>query len=62
MKKEKPYLPEVRDTYTVNEQDLKSYSPTGKTCIKTPNPVKDPVACNNIATSEFDYTDKSLYK
>jgi hypothetical protein len=57
----KDYLPNNRDFYKPEKQELRSYSPNGD-YIKLPDPTEDPIVCNNISYQEFDYTDQSLYK
>lgn len=60
-KKKKPYLPDVRSYYDPSPAELKSYSANGKDYITLPNPTKDDIVCNNIASWELDYTD-SLFE
>lgn len=48
-KNDNAYLPEDRTDY--HPEDIKS----GNTTL--PNPAEDPIVVNNIATSEFDYTE-----
>ena len=55
-KKNKDYLPDVRSSYTPNPETLISKSIDGFDTI-LPNPVIDDIVVNNIATTEFDYTD-----
>lgn len=50
------YLPRERAWYKPEEGELVSTAPDGSK-TKLPNPLKDPIVCNNIAYSEFDYTE-----
>jgi len=50
----KPYLPRERGYMEQNQKKIKAYSESDYT--ELPDPVQDPIACNNISTSEFDYT------
>lgn len=56
--KDKLYLPKERGYLEQNPQKLRSYS--GKTFTDMPDPVEDPIVCNNIAWQEFDYTSNEL--
>lgn len=58
----KKYLPKSRTDYAPSKEDLKSESKTGDTFANLPNPTKDPIACNNIACQEFDYTEDPLFE
>lgn len=49
----KAYLPENRTNYSPH--DLKSFAPNGDV-TPLPNPAVDDIVSNNIATSEFNYT------
>lgn len=55
--KHKTYLPRERTNYEPPKHALESCSPEGITS-KLPSPVTDDIVVNNIATSEFDYTDQ----
>ncbi|WP_235830009.1 hypothetical protein [Clostridium mediterraneense] len=50
-----PYLPQVRSFGKANKSKLLSYNK--KTFINIPALGADPIVSNNIATSEFDYTE-----
>ncbi|WP_026883829.1 hypothetical protein [Clostridium akagii] len=50
----KPYLPRERGYMEEKTKKIKAYSKSDYT--ELPDPVKDPIACNNIAWQEFDYT------
>ncbi len=50
----KPYLPRERGYMEQNQKKIKAYSKSDYT--ELPDPVQDPIACNNISTWEFDYT------
>lgn len=54
--KNRDYLPRERAWYKPEKGSLVSEAPDGSK-TKLPNPLKDPIVCNNIATSEFDYTE-----
>lgn len=54
MKKKASYLPKERDFFEQEPHDIRAYSQKDST--KLPDPVKDAIAANNIATAEFDYT------
>ncbi|SHE96091.1 hypothetical protein [Clostridium fallax] len=56
-KKRNIYLPKLRSYYSPSKEDLRCYSANGKGYVTIPDPTKDPVVSNNIATWEFDYTD-----
>ena len=45
----KKYPPRDRDFYSPEKHDLVSYSKTGKTYTKLPNPLEDDIVCNNIS-------------
>lgn len=49
------YLPNERDDYHPNDENLISTAPNGDV-TPLPNPATDPIVCNNIAWLEFDYT------
>lgn len=57
-KNNKTYLPEDRTGYAPSKNALVSES-AGGVDSKLANTVEDPVVVNNIACSEFDYTDES---
>lgn len=44
----------MRDYFDQDPKEVKSYSEYDSTML--PDPVVDPIVCNNIATWEFDYT------
>ncbi|MCR3758798.1 hypothetical protein KYB31_07290 [Clostridium felsineum] len=50
----KTYAPHMRDYFDQDPKEVKSYSEYDSTML--PDPVVDPIVCNNIATWEFDYT------
>ena len=50
------YLPRARSGYEPDKSELVSKAPDGS-YTTLPNPVEDPIVCNNIAYSEFDYTE-----
>ena len=52
------YLPTVRTGYSPAPHDLISSSPSGDDTL-LPNTVTDDIVVNNIASAEFDYTEKS---
>lgn len=56
----KAYPPKDRAFYSPEKHDLVSYSKTGNTHTKLPNPVKDDIVCNNISYNEFDYIEEDL--
>lgn len=51
----KPYLPKVRTDYHPSDAECQSSTGVGTT-ENIPNPANDPIAVNNIASQEFDYT------
>jgi hypothetical protein len=53
-----PYLPNERGYFEQKPMRIKSYSE--KDYTELPDPVRDPIVCNNIAWQEFDYTSKDL--
>ena len=57
------YAPNIRGFMDSDPKQVHSCSKDGKSCVKLPNHVTDPIICNNIATWEFDYTynDDSLF-
>ena len=52
--KTKMYAPHQRDFFDVEPSDIRSYSEKDSTML--PDPVTDPIVCNNISYVEFDYT------
>lgn len=56
-KKSKPYLPRERTGYEPSDEALISRSENGEDS-KLANTVVDPIVVNNIAYSEFDYTEE----
>lgn len=59
MKKSKPvYAPKDRGYFEQRPHKIRAYS--DKDYTKLPDPVRDPIVANNIATAEFDYTSQSL--
>lgn len=58
---QKSYPPNERDYLEEGPKNIESISKNGKSSTMLPNPKVDPIVSNNIATSEFDYTD-SLFK
>jgi len=52
--KSKSYAPNERGFFDQNPQKIKAYSAEDYT--ELPDPVTDPIASNNIASQEFDYT------
>ena len=54
--KNRDYLPRERAWYKPEEHELISKAPDGSE-TPLPNPLKDPIVCNNIACNEFDYTE-----
>lgn len=58
MKDKKPYLPHERGYLEQKPMKIKAYSE--KDYTELPDPVRDPIACNNIASQEFDYTSKDM--
>jgi len=61
-KDKKPYLPDERGDLEQKSMKIKAISLSGKDYTELPDPVRDPITCNNIAWQEFDYTSKDLYK
>lgn len=57
-KSNKPYLPDERGYFEQKPMRIKAYSE--KDYTELPDPVRNPVTCNNIAWQEFDYTSKDL--
>lgn len=55
---DKIYAPKERNYLEQNPKKLKSYS--GKSFTDMPDPVEDPIVCQNIAWQEFDYTSNEL--
>lgn len=55
----KPYLPAVRTGYKPSQNDLISSSSEGSSTELT-DTVTDPITVNNIAWSEFDYTEDPI--
>ena len=53
-KNKKIYPPHLRDDMEQDPSNIKSYSSNNYT--ELPDPVTDPIVCNNIASAEFDYT------
>ncbi|WP_050606520.1 hypothetical protein [Clostridium niameyense] len=54
----KVYLPNERGYLEQQPKTVKSYSK--KDSVILPDPVTDPIVCNNIAWQEFDYTSNIL--
>lgn len=57
-KKNTTYPPMERDYLEAKRKKIKAYS--AKDYTELPDPVQDPIACNNISNVEFDYTSKEL--
>lgn len=55
MKKEKIYGPKIRIS-DETQSSIENFNNNHNTNI--PNPKTDPIVVNNIATSEFDYTEE----
>ena len=53
-KHKKVYTPHLRNDLEQDPTIIKGYSQTDYT--KLPDPVRDPIVSNNIASQEFDYT------
>lgn len=51
------HLPNHKTNYSPTKKDLISYAPDGS-FTRLPSTVTDPIAVNNIATMEFDSTEK----
>lgn len=51
-----PYLPKQRRYLNQKPMSIKAFSPSGNDYTELPDPVRDPIVCNNIAWQEFDYT------
>ncbi|GKX67849.1 hypothetical protein [Inconstantimicrobium mannanitabidum] len=49
------YAPKIRDIMKPTKEELNSYSKEAGTYTKLPDPVEDPIVCNNISYAEFDY-------
>jgi hypothetical protein len=58
MSKKIPYLPKERGYMDQKQKKIKAYSKSDYT--ELPDPVRDPIVCNNIAWQEFDYTHDDL--
>ena len=58
--KKNSYLPKDRTGYQPSQSSLTSGSVNG-TKTKLPNTADDPIGVNNIAYSEFDYTEDPLF-
>lgn len=56
--KDKPYPPKERGYLEQNPKKIKSYSK--KDYTNMPDPVQDPIVCQNIAWQESDYTSNEL--
>lgn len=54
----KIYAPDMRTFLEPSPEDL--ISGEGKVKTTLPDHTKDPIVCNNIAYSEFDYTDNLI--
>ena len=52
------YAPDMRTFLEPSPEDL--ISGEGKVKTTLPDHTKDPIVCNNIAYSEFDYTDNLI--
>lgn len=55
MKKNKPYLPDVRTCYHPTDAEVSGYGQDETSHIA--NPAVDDIVVNNIAWQEFDYTE-----
>lgn len=55
-KKEKPYLPKMRTSYHPTDKECRKYATDSDVKQEMPNPATNPIVTNNIACSEFDYT------
>lgn len=55
-KNKKLYGPDERMQYELKPKIIKAYSKSDY--ILLPDPVTDPIVCNDISTWEFDYTYK----
>lgn len=55
-KKRTPYLPKIRTNYHPTDKEVESGSGVDFP-IDISNPTVDPIAVNNIACQEFDYTE-----
>jgi hypothetical protein len=58
MSKQTPYLPKERGSMEEKQKKIKAYS--NRDYTELPDPVRDPVVCNNISCPEFDYTIEDL--
>lgn len=54
-----PYLPKMRTNYAPSDEGAESATGVDFP-INMPNPAKDAVVVNNIASQEFDYTQDML--
>lgn len=59
-KKKSIYLPKKRTSYEPKQSSLISYGKTEPNFTILPNLVEDPIAVNNIANAEFDYTENLI--
>jgi hypothetical protein len=59
-KKKSIYLPKKRTSYEPKQSALISYGKTEPNFTMLPNLVEDPIAVNNIANAEFDYTENLI--
>lgn len=50
-----PYLPKMRTNYAPSDESVESGTGVDFP-INMPNPAKDAIVVNNIASQEFDYT------
>ncbi|OPJ63564.1 hypothetical protein [Clostridium oryzae] len=59
---EKAYLPDERDYLEQDPEELRSFYKKHRAYSNLPDPVEDSIVVNNIACSEFDYTEGSQLK
>ncbi|WP_300383860.1 hypothetical protein [Clostridium sp.] len=60
-KKKSVYLPNERTSYEPKPSALISYGKTEPNSTMIPSTVDDDIAVNNIAYSEFDYTENLIH-
>lgn len=58
MSNKKTYPPRERGYLEIKPKKIKAYSKRDYT--ELPDPVTDPIVCNNISSQEFDYTHEDL--
>lgn len=59
--KKNAYTPKDRTSYAPKKSDLISYGKTEPNSTILPSTVEDDIAVNNIAYSEFDYTENLIF-